>query len=185
MTTARAAALSPQEHGGLCFEIHPRRAVHHNVAKPFKVPRLTFPLIVSGRIREHDVKPDEACSQVRRADRPTSTRVSLLRHEAGGAEPSSLRRRRRMCSLSCVKNLARSERAAAVNRFLDTITRVMSRNAVLKTPRKLQTPRRGPAASLRYRSSVRVEATLASSTSTVVNFSFCIFCFVSKHWPIR
>lgn len=56
---------------GLCFEAGPRGAAHYNVAKLFKVSHLMFPLIVSGRIRVHHVKPNEVCLQVPFADRPT------------------------------------------------------------------------------------------------------------------
>lgn len=44
------------------FEAGPRGAARYNVAKLFKVFHLMFPLIGSGRIRAHNVKPNEVCA---------------------------------------------------------------------------------------------------------------------------
>lgn len=46
---------------GLRFEASPRGTAQNSVTKLFKVLHLMFPLIVSCRIRVHNVKPNEVC----------------------------------------------------------------------------------------------------------------------------
>lgn len=58
-----------------------RSSTQYDVAKLFKVFHLMFPLIGPGRIRAHNVKPNEVCSQVPFADRPTWNSVSLHTHD--------------------------------------------------------------------------------------------------------